>query len=1245
MIAQNRRVSLRVLTVTVIAAMLMTLLAPMAVFASDARNAGPVMNPHEFLDQFQPRPFPNKTPPRDEQVIAQAAGVPLNASPEEARAIMDAWAKQFAVKNEKSGPNPIAFAQRMRDLQKAQALGLSPKAAGLGEIGTAKMLMVTFEFTGTDTIAACDADGNYVTDVTTTGPLHNNIPDPAGTGDNGTVWTDDFSIDWYNNLIFGDGVGVIRTDLNDGAGVDLSGVSATNWYAEQSEGLYDLQGEFYPEWIQVNHSEAYYGWEGGEANADNLYPCDGTPSGYGFEFVIDVINKINEMNPDFDWAQYDVDGNGIVDHFMVVHAGVGNEAGGGAEGNYAIWSHSWDVYCDRDGDGNLDYGCVADDGGTPDDPSDDILVANYTVVPEDADIGVVVHEYGHDIGLPDYYDQTGVTSNSTAHWIVMSGGSWNGPLGGSHPAPFNPWARYFFGWEDPLQINYDDPPRMVTIGQSDPTPPGTEDSVWIHLPDQVVAVPNLAGDGAGLHAILGNMVVETLTREFDLSGTTAPAFSFDTWFDIELDWDYTYVQVSTDGGATWTNLLNNEGVFATTDPNSSFAWWGPGGLTGTYQGTLTYDLSAYAGGTVLFRFAYVTDQAVQNPGIWVDNFSLDDNGTNLYFSDLEDPSDWTIDGWEVVPYDLSYPHYYMLEWRNGQGSIASYGQNFNYYSIRHDGEGWMRDTIPLNVPGLAVWYRNNRYDNNQAAAGGREFDPPAFGPKGELLLVDSHYEPVTWSGGLWDPTADNPDDPGVGNFNMRFSNRRAASDGAFGLQDTPPWLIHDYADINNPVMDFGSRPAVSAFHDSMRSVPGFLYPGGAYVYRVDRSSSVVIPGRDIYTTRIRGLDATGTMPGPDLTAFWGWTVGGQPLGSGHPGDSDAQWGLHVRVVDQAEDGSYGVVEIYNARWDVDGVITQTSNTDPTVEGSTVEVNFSGQNVGGALDAFFIMPLDPDEEYVMGSAYGGATPLTAAYAAQLAAERGLDDLAALAANAAPDQVVAVAFIGQVGTAEELNFGFSAKVVSTSGAIHHSVAMFNGSHFIGDIHSDILPITDNSTYPVERSRRFDVVRDTFIDGTRPDGFFGTSETLWVGFNDQMRPLVYAQVVGIPADAAIDQAYLYLYVTEGRGFGGWAPSVINVFAHPVTTPWLAEGVNWWTPWTNAGGDFGPAVGTNHLGSGKIGTWLRLDVTDWAKDVVRSRVNNGLILTSTPDSNVPARYGLASKEHWSGNVGYVRIYYRTAN
>lgn len=1017
-------------------------------------------NPAEYLSQVQGRAFPNERPPRDELVALQAAGIPVGASRAEAEAGLEEWFSDFYAKKEKGGPNPMAYAVRAEALAEAEASGRSPAATN-GLTGTAKMLMIPFEFAGTDEIPGCDTVGGTQTfTATVTGPLHGEIPDPATIGDNFAVYAPngDFTIDWYEDLIFGDGVGVVRPDLNDGAGVDLSGASAVNWYLEQSEGQYNLEGEIYPEWIPLDHSVAWYGWDGNELDPDGQgVPCDGTPSGFGFEFTIDVARKLNEIDPDFDWSEYDVYGpgdqgppDGIVDHLMVIHAGIDNSAGGGTYGNYQLWAHSWDVYCDSDNDGNLEYGCIVQGEDTPD-TSDDIYIANYTHVPEDADIGVVVHEYGHDIGLPDYYDQTGATTNSTAHWIVMSGGSWSGPLAGSHPAPFNPWGRYFFGWEEPMIINYDDPELEIMIGQSEPTPANTEDSVWVNLPDQEVTVENLAGDGQGLHSILGNLLSSPLQREFDLTGAISPTMTFSTFFAIEEDWDYTYVRASTDGGSNWDILLNEEGEYATTDPNGSSAWLGLGGLTGSYDGGLTYDLSAYAGeASVSIQFLYMTDEAVQDPGIWVDNVSLDDGGTNLYATDFEDVSDWTFTGWEVVPYNEIYPHYYMLEWRNDHGSIASFGQTEQYYVLSGntlDPYATVVDRFSANVPGLLVWYRNNLYSNNQAVAGGREFAPPATGPKGELLLVDSHYNEVPWSvesGGWW--------------AGGQLSNRRAAMDGAFTLDDTPPWMIHDTANVLSDVLDFGSRPAVPAFHDSLRSVPGWVFPGDGFVYRADQAASVVVPAQGDYTTRIRDMDADGN-PANDLTAFWGATVGGQELGSGHPGDSEVQYGIHVQIIEQAGNGSYGLVRIWNSEYEAEALGhygAQGGGSEPQQinPGETATATLAIRNVGSPLTGTIVIVELPDNmHYVSGTLSPGWIPLetgTVAAAAADIADRGL----AAAASQTGEANLFAHMLDEWATGVELpqlSFGYMSGDEGSATGAYHVIGNGGNTVFSNDLPS--------------------------------------------------------------------------------------------------------------------------------------------------------------------------------------------------
>jgi hypothetical protein len=114
-----------------------------------------------------------------------------------------------------------------------------------------------------------------------------------------------------------------------------------------------------------------------------------------------------------------------------------------------------------------------------------------------------------------------------------------------------------------------------------------------------------------------------MIREVDVPAGN-PALTFDTMWNTEEFWDYAFVQVSTNGGATWKSLANAD-TNATPDPGAIEAIKANvPGLTGNSGGwtTETFDLSAYAGKRVLLSFRYITDPAVDEPGWWVDNIRV-----------------------------------------------------------------------------------------------------------------------------------------------------------------------------------------------------------------------------------------------------------------------------------------------------------------------------------------------------------------------------------------------------------------------------------------------------------------------------------------------------------------------------------------------------------------------------------------------------------------------------------------------
>ena len=102
--------------------------------------------------------------------------------------------------------------------------------------------------------------------------------------------------------------------------------------------------------------------------------------------------------------------------------------------------------------------------------------------------------------------------------------------------------------------------------------------------------------------------------------------TFDTQYDIEALWDFGFVQVSTDGGTTWTSLANT----STTSDHDTNAHptviANLPGLTGSTGGAwvpMSFDLSAYAGQDILVAFRYVTDWATTEAGWFIDNVRVD----------------------------------------------------------------------------------------------------------------------------------------------------------------------------------------------------------------------------------------------------------------------------------------------------------------------------------------------------------------------------------------------------------------------------------------------------------------------------------------------------------------------------------------------------------------------------------------------------------------------------------------------
>src|SRR5262249_19866151 len=91
-------------------------------------------------------------------------------------------------------------------------------------------------------------------------------------------------------------------------------------------------------------------------------------------------------------------------------------------------------------------------------------------------------------------------------------------------------------------------------------------------------------------------------------------------WSTEAGYDYAYVQVSTDGGATYKSIKCTDSIDAPL--GKGFQDISGGGDTPTFV-TENCNLQKYAGQKVLLAFRYVTDPGVQYKGFWVGNVTLD----------------------------------------------------------------------------------------------------------------------------------------------------------------------------------------------------------------------------------------------------------------------------------------------------------------------------------------------------------------------------------------------------------------------------------------------------------------------------------------------------------------------------------------------------------------------------------------------------------------------------------------------
>jgi M6 family metalloprotease-like protein len=202
--------------------------------------------------------------------------------------------------------------------------------------------------------------------------------------------------------------------------------SFMDYYLEVSYGILTVNTTV-TIWVTLPHPHDYYG-----------------PNSMWGAFAYDAVVAADQQ-ASVDYSLYDNDGNGVVDGICIAHQGRGQEESGNTND---IWSHSWTL--------------AAAGYNTSQRTFDGVLVNDYTTIPEKGNpssmttIGVMCHEFGHNLGAPDFYDtdyNTGGQYDGTGNWDIMANGSWNGSPSGSKPAHHNPWTKTLYTWTSPVVIS------------------------------------------------------------------------------------------------------------------------------------------------------------------------------------------------------------------------------------------------------------------------------------------------------------------------------------------------------------------------------------------------------------------------------------------------------------------------------------------------------------------------------------------------------------------------------------------------------------------------------------------------------------------------------------------------------------------------------------------------------------------------------------------------------------------------
>ena len=209
--------------------------------------------------------------------------------------------------------------------------------------------------------------------------------------------------------------------------------SVGQYFRDQSNGLYEPDFDVYGIYTLSQNREYYGGHQG--SNSDKALGA----------FVTEAVELAAADGVSFN--PYDTNSDDYCDVVIVIYAGVG-EAQASTNHPESIWPCNWDLnsaaYYSMGGNG-------AFRPNTGDPYVNTFAVFNELHGSNDNGttidgIGTFTHEFGHCLGLPDFYDTGGGNHYGMGDWDIMCLGCYNND--GFTPPGYSAYEKVFMGWID-----------------------------------------------------------------------------------------------------------------------------------------------------------------------------------------------------------------------------------------------------------------------------------------------------------------------------------------------------------------------------------------------------------------------------------------------------------------------------------------------------------------------------------------------------------------------------------------------------------------------------------------------------------------------------------------------------------------------------------------------------------------------------------------------------------------------------